>query len=321
MIMVNFNAFLQAYRTTRSLKYGGYFITMIPFFSILIYNGFINSPWDLLYILPLVPAFAGGFMSNAIGDADKDPESKNPVTQGVISKKFLITCVGLSSLLSIEFSLLIYTSTASLVLLILIFVLFLVYSNFKLRLKESLLGPVVASLGFFVLPSVILMSEFNYFSLGTITLLIGLFIVYYAHEIKHTIIEYELDLSFDCSTFAVKTGKTNANIIEYVSLFIGYLFLLASIYYLLPNSYMISAYQLPVFYVLLVFIIFFSLSLFFTVFYGFKTNFDQKDDVIYNTLPYIATRTCFITIGLFLLNLPLLVILFVIWILFTDKYL
>ena len=319
--MVNFNAFIMAYRTTRSLKYGGYFITMIPFFAILIHNGFMNSPWDLLYILPLVPAFAGGFICNAIGDADKDPKSKNPVTQGVITKKFLITCVTLLYLLSIEFMALIYTSTASMLFLILILILSLVYSNFKWRLKESLLGPMVASFGFFVLPSVILMSEFNYFSLGTITLLISLFIIYYAHEIKHTIIEYELDLSFDCKTFAVRTGKTIANIIEYISLFIGFLFFLASIYYLLPNSYMIPTYQLPIFYLILVFIIFFGLSLFFTVLYGFKTKFDQKEDVIYNMLPYIASRTCYITIGLFLLNLPLLVILFVIWILFTDKYL
>lgn len=319
--MVNFNPFLQAYRTSRSLKYGGYFITMIPFFAILIYNGFINSPWDLIYILPLVPAFAGGFMCNAIGDADKDPKSKNPVTQGAVSKKFLSVCIGLLYLLAIEFLLLIYTSKASLVFLILILVLALVYSNTKWRFKESVLGPVVASVGFFVLPSVVLMSEFNYFSLGTITLLLSLFLIYFAHEIKHTIIEYDLDLSFDCKTFAVRTGKTLANIVEYVSLIIGFLFFLLSIYYLLPNSYMIPAYGLPVFYVIMVFIVFFALSMFFTVYYGFKTRFDQKDDLIYNMLPYIAARTCYITIALFLLNLPIIVVLFVIWILFTDKYL
>lgn len=319
--MVNFNVFIQAYRTTRSLKYGGYFITMIPFFAILIYNGFINSPWDLLYILPLVPAFAGGFMCNAIGDADKDPKSKNPVTQGAISKKFLIVCVGLLYLLSIEFLLLIYTSKISLLILILILVLAIVYSNTKWRCKESVLGPVIASVGFFVLPSAMLMAEFNYFSLGTVTLLLSLFFIYFAHEIKHTIIEYDLDLSFECKTFAVRTGKKIANATEYIALLIGFLLLLLSIYDLMPNTFMIPVYGLPVFYVILVFVIFFALSMFFTLYYGFKTNFNQKEDLIYNMLPYIAGRTCYITIALFLLNLPLIVILFVIWILFTDKYL
>lgn len=320
-MMNSFKSFVQVYRTSRSLKYGGYFITMIPFFAILIYSGFINSPWDLLYILPLVPAFAGIFICNAIGDSEKDPKSKNPVTQGVISKKFLKICLILVYLLSILFLVLIYSSTASLVYLIILLVLGLIYSNFKLRLKESILGPVVASLGFFVLPSIILLAEFNYFSFGTIMLLIGLFTIYFAHEIKHTIIEYELDRSFDCKTFAVRTGKTKANIIEYISILIGFIFLLASIYYLIPNSYMFVTYQIPTLYVIIVFTIFFFLSMLFTVYYGFITNFDQKEDEIYNTLPYIASRTCYITIGLFLLNLPLLVIIFAIWLLFTDKYL
>ncbi len=316
-----FKSFIMTYRTSRSLKYGGYFITMLPFFAILMYNGFINSPWDLLYILPLVPAFAGGFICNAIGDADTDPKSKNPVTQGVISVKFLYVTITLLYMLSILFLLLIYTSFASLISLLLLMLLSVIYSGFKLRLKESIFGPVVASLGFFVLPSVILLAQFNYFSFGTIMLLAGLFIIYFAHEIKHTIIEYKLDLSYDCRTFAVIVGKKNANIAEYISILLGFLFMLTSIYYLLPNSYMVSAYQIPTFYVILVFIIFFFLSFLLTVYYGFITKFDQKEDMIYNMLPYIASRTCYITIGLFLLNLPLLVIIFAIWLLFTDKYL
>jgi hypothetical protein len=203
----------------------------------------------------------------------------------------------------------------------LLLLLSVIYSGFKLRLKESVFGPAVASFGFFVLPSVVLMAQFNFFSFGTVLLLIGLFIIYFAHEIKHTIIEYDLDLNYNCRTFAVIVGKKNANIAEYTSLVLGFIFLLASIYYLLPNAYMVSSYYIPTFYVIDVFIIFFFLSLFFTVFYGFKTNFDQKDDLIYNMLPYIASRTCYITIGLFLLTIPLLAIIFAVWLLFTDKYL
>ena len=319
--MNEIKSFIYAYRTSRSLKYGGYFITMIPFYAILIYNGFINSPWSLIYILPLVFAFASGFMCNAVGDAKKDPKSKNPVTQGVISKKFLWVCIGALSLLTVLFSVLIYTSIVSIALILVLIILFLLYSNFSIRLKESLLGPVIASLGFFIIPSLILLCEFNYFSFGTGLLLAGLFVIYFAHEIKHTIIEYDLDMSFDCRTFAVRTGKKSANIMEYTSLLLGFILLLASIYYLLPNSFMIPVYNIPVGYLLGVFVVFFGLSLYFTLMYGFKTQFDQEDDVIYNTLPYIATRTCYITIAMFLLNLPILVILFVVWILFTDKYL
>lgn len=319
--MNSLKSLVYAYRTSRSLKYGGYFITMIPFFAILMYNGFISSPWSLLYILPLVFTFAMGFMCNAVGDSEKDPKSKNPVTQGVISKKFLWICIAGLSLVSVLLSLFIYTSYTPVALNIFLILLFLVYSNFSIRFKESLLGPVIASLGFFVIPSLILLSEFNYFSLGTDLLLLGLFVIYFAHEIKHTVLEYDLDLSFDCRTFAVRTGKKSANIIEYISLLIGFVLLLASIYYLLPNSFMIPVYHLPVIYLLGVFVVFFGLSMYFTLMYGFRTNFDQEEDLIYNTLPYIATRTCYITIAMFLLSLPILVILFVVWILFTDKYL
>lgn len=319
--MSSLKSLVYAYRTSRSLKYGGYFITMIPFFAILMYNGFISSPWSLLYILPLVFTFAMGFMCNAVGDSEKDPKSKNPVTQGVISKKFLWICIAGLSLVSVLLSLFIYTSYTPVALNIFLILLFLVYSNFRIRFKESLLGPVIASLGFFVIPSLILLSEFNYFSLGTDLLLLGLFVIYFAHEIKHTVLEYDLDLSFDCRTFAVRTGKKSANIIEYISLLIGFVLLLASIYYLLPNSFMIPVYHLPVIYLLGVFVVFFGLSMYFTLMYGFRTNFDQDEDLIYNTLPYIATRTCYITIAMFLLSLPILVILFVVWILFTDKYL
>ena len=152
-------------------------------------------------------------------------------------------------------------------------------------------------------------------------LIIGLFIIYFAHEIKHTILDYDLDLSYDCRTFAVILGKKNANMIEYASLIIGFLFLLTSIYYLLPDSYLLVAYSFSNSYLILLFAIFFLLSIILTVLYGVRSNFDQKVDVIYNTLPYIATRTCYITIGLFLLDLPIIVILFGVWILFTDKYL
>ena len=148
-----------------------------------------------------------------------------------------------------------------------------------------------------------------------------MFIIYYAHEIKHTILEYDLDLSYDCRPFAVILGKKNANIVEYLSLIIGFIFLLASIWYLVPNKFIIAQYGFSNFYIILLFAIFFVLSMITTLFYGVKTNFDQKHDLIFNTLPYIATRTFYITIGLFLIKLPLLIILFVVWILYTDKYL
>jgi 4-hydroxybenzoate polyprenyltransferase len=315
------DSFRQLYRSSKSLKYGAYFITMFPFYAILIYSGFINSALALFYILPLVPAFAAGFMYNTYGDREKDPKGKNPIAKGAISEKFVLTCIVLLFLLSILFMILIYTSKIALLLLLVIIFLSLIYSGLKLRLKESIFGPIVASVGFFILPGVILLTEFNYFNFGSILLIIGLFIIYYAHEIKHTILEYELDLSYDCRTFAVITGKKNANLVEYSSLIIGFLFLLASIYYLLPDSYLLVQYFFSNFYPILVFSIFFLLSIVITIFYGIHTNFDQKKDMIYNTLPYIATRTCYITIGLFLLNLPLLMIIFGVWILFTDKYL
>ena len=263
-----------------------------------------------IVLLPFIPLFAAGFMYNTLCDADKDPKEKNPVTQGAVSEKFVLIAIILNFLLSLFFVILIYSSKVAIILAVLYIFLWLSYSGIKIRFKESIVGPVVASIGFFVLPSVMLLSQFNYFSFGSIMLILGLFMIYFGHEIKHTIIEYELDLSYNCRTFAVILGKKDANIVEYVSIIIGYFFLLASIYYFIPNYLLI-----------ILFTIIFMFSMISTVTYGIKTNFDQSKDVLYNILPYIATRFSIITLGLLILNLPILIVLFVIWILFTDRYL
>lgn len=304
------NPLNQLFLTSKSFRYGRYLITMFPFFAILIQNHFINSLYDVSFILPFVPVFAAGFMYNTFCDASKDPGEKNPITQGSISEKFVLTAILLSLLISIFIFILVYSSKPAIFFFLIYILLWLGYSGLKIRFKESVLGPIVASLVLFIGPSIILLIEFNQFDYGTILLVLGLFIIYIGHEIKHTIIEYKLDKSFDCKTFAVITGKKNANLLEYISLIFGYILLLYCINYFIPNVYPVTFFT-----------ILFGISIFSTITYGIMKNYDQDKDLIFNKLPYISTRIYIIILGFLVLNTPLLIIFFVIWILFTDSYL
>ena len=300
----NLFSFKQLYRTTKSLKYGPYLVTMFPVFALLFYNGLINSPWSVAYIIPFIPAFAAGFMYNTVCDAKMDPAEKNPITSGAISKRLVLTSAVILFLVSILLLLLIYSSeTAWLLFLVLIFLWFS-YSGLKLRFKESILGPIIASIGFFVLPPAILLSEFNFFSFESIMLILGIFLIYLGHEIRHTVLDYESDLSFNCKTFAVILGKKNSTLIEYITLIMGYAFLLVSIYYFIPDLYLT-----------LLFTIVFIACAVSTIIYGIQRNFDITEDVVLNTIPYTVTRIALVVLGLLILNLPIVLILFIIWIL------
>lgn len=295
---------------SRAFPYGRYLITIFPFFAILMNAGFITSFSSLLLIIPFITTMQAGFMFNTYCDAEKDPKEKNPITRGDISKKTVLSLVILWVIISNLLFILIFKSKMAIILFLIYNFFWFGYSGLKIRFKETVLGPIIASIVLFVGPPLILLSEFNYFNHAIMSLLIGLFIIYTAHEIKHTVIEHDIDLSYNCKTFAVILGKKLATIIEYIALIIGYLFLLGAT---------LSLEDSPT--VPLAFIIFFSIAVVSTVLYGYRVNFSLKKDLIFITLPYIATRVFIIIYGCLILNIPWLLIIFILWILFTDKYL
>ena len=57
------------YRASRRFPYLEQLILVFPFYAILTMNGFINSPYSLLLILPFIGVMTAGFMYNTICDA------------------------------------------------------------------------------------------------------------------------------------------------------------------------------------------------------------------------------------------------------------
>lgn len=268
----------------RVFPYGNYLITVFPVFAILVQKGLIVSIWSLLYILPFVSIMAAGFGYNTICDAKKDPKEKNVITRGDMSKNSAYFLVMFLLIFSPLLFLSLYKSIYALAFFIFYVFLWLAYSGIKIRFKENYLGPVVASIVLWVAAPITLAIEFNLLDSAVLYLLLGLFFIYIGYEIRHTLGDYDMDLAYNCKTFAVIFGKKYATIIEYISLIIGYLLLLISVYCLLGPS-------------LIDFTILFTTLLIFIRF------------------PFIVTRIFIIVYSCTLLQLPTLLILFIIWIL------
>jgi 4-hydroxybenzoate polyprenyltransferase len=298
------------YESSRKFPYEQYLITSFPFFAILFMNGFNISFYSLFLLAPFITVMAGLFMYNTICDAPQDPEFKNPITRGDVSEKTVKLSMWACVVLSIFLVLLLYKSYVSDLIFILYLFLSFTYSGLRLRFKETILGPPVASFLLFCAAPLLLLVEFSYFNYSAILLLLGLFIVYFGHEIKHTIIEYDMDKSANCQTFAVVIGKKNSTIIEYLTLIIGFLLILMSINLIVNSSIIIVVFSLLT-----------LIAIISTISYGYKNNYDINKDTFYNDLPYITTKILYIGYACLILNIPELIIFFIIWILFTDKYL
>jgi len=288
----------------RVFPYFRYLIVQLPFFALLIYHNVIHEDLKLiLYVIPFIISYAMGFIYNTICDASKDPKDKNPITRGDLPKKIATALLIILLFLALISFALIYKSMMAILLSFLYLFIWLAYSGINVRFKESFFAPIVASIVLWVGAPLILLAEFNYFGLDAVLLLVGFFIIYIGHEIKHTVIEYVMDKKYNCQTFAVKLGRKFSTIIEYLCICIGYIFLLSSLY-VLSISYK-NEYTL-------MFTILFALALALTIIYGYLEKFNIIKDTIFVTSPYIVAKIYIIFYTFVILNLPLLYIVFII---------
>jgi 4-hydroxybenzoate polyprenyltransferase len=292
-------------KATRAFSYGHYLVILFPFFALLLEYSRISPSEVILFLVPFVFAMASGFVYNTICDVEKDPKEKNPITRGDLSAKHAY--LALFVFLLVAFVLIIFISQSIAVVLLFSFYMgiWFAYSGLRVRLKESVFGPIAASVVLWSGPSLILLVAFNYFSISAISLLFGLFMVYIGHEIKHTIMDHDSDLAHDCKSFAVILGKKRASVVEYASLIVGFLFLLAGGYFLPQDSDAGIA---------LLFAVLFAAAIISTGLYTLKRNY-QVPSVITRiaVLPYIVTKMLIITYGLVVLQLPLILVFFALW--------
>lgn len=316
MQIITLKRIINIYYASRAFPFGNYLLILFPFLSLLFANNPMKSIWDILLIIPFIISMTGGFIYNTICDLAADPRDKNIIAQGLLHKRTAEKLVAILMLATIISSIILYKSWIAIALFWLISLMAFMYSGLNIRLKESFIAPIIASITLWVGAPLVLLVEFNYFNALSINLLLGLFFIYMGYEIQHTIRDYETDLAFDIQTFAVRLGKKTAILVEYTSIAIGYIFLLAGFY---------NYSSLLFFNELIFFSIIFFISVAQTIAYGVKVQFNIERNSIFPIIPYHITKIFLIFYGLIILKIPEVIILFLLYIhtsnMFSLKFL
>lgn len=281
----------------RVFPYQRYLVMLFPGFALLLASSKIGAFEILLFMLSFAFAMAAGFIYNTVCDAEKDPEEKNPITRGDISTKCAVRALVLSLFIATVLFIWASRSIFALFSFAVYMWIWFAYSGLGVRLKESVLGPVAASIVLWSGPQMLLLVSFSYLNMSAALLILGLFSIYTSYEIKHTLIDYDTDVAYDNKTFAVILGQERASLVAYTALTFGSVFLLASAYFPPPGF----GNTLLLFFALL-----FIISIVFTALYESRGKDDLRGCLWSSPLPYVVTVMFIITFGLTVLRLPLI---------------
>lgn len=293
-------------KSIRIFPYSSYLLVLFPFFATLINANKINSLNAFVFLVPFILAYASGFAYNTLMDATMDPELKNPVKRGEISRQSIIMLILFLLSISVLLFLQISTSLLSMSFFLVFIFLFFSYSGLNIRLKESYLGPFIASIVLWTGPSFILLVIYNYFDQTLATLLVGIFFVFTGREIRHTLIDYTDDLGENCKTFSVKLGYDKANKIQYLFLVIGSLFIPVCFQFSLKKMGLDSSTVVMLLWL-------FSILYFITIFLIYR--FSPKA-----YLPYHLIKIILIIYGLMMLNLSPLYAVLILLVILSEKF-
>ena len=223
---------------TRFFPYQNHFIVTFPFFALLIKEHLIiESWWSISYLLPLVFSMIAGYVYNTLCDSEIDNSSRNYITRGLVSRKDAKIVTILSIISSTILALFIYQSLTTIVLLTIYNLNNLAYSGLKIRFKTTLLGPFSTTFSLWVGPAFILLADFSLWTRTSIGLLLGIFLIFSAHEIYHQLYDYSEDKQMNVKTLAVRIGKKNTLIFSAVISIAGFVSLLYGMYFLIPLIY------------------------------------------------------------------------------------
>ena len=231
---------------TRFFPYQHYFIITFPFFALLIKeNLLIESWWSLSYLLPLFFSMIAMFVYNELCDSKTDDASNNVIKRGEVTRKDAQIVIILSIIGSTISALFIYQSLVTIILLSIYNFNALAYSGLKLRFKATLLGPFSASFILWAGPALILLADFSLWTITSIGLLLGVFLVFSAHEIHHQFYDYLEDKHMNVKTLTVRIGIKNTlifstmlSITGLISLLFGMYFNIQSIYFVIFSSFL-----------------------------------------------------------------------------------
>jgi len=212
----------------RSFPYSEYLFVFLPIFAYFLSIKLISDPWTLTLIVPFILAIASGFMYNTICDSQFDSAQKNPITAGLISIKKSYFFFYLLLILSIFFFIVLYKSILCTFLFLCYIFLWLGYSGLQIRFKETIFGPIVASIVLWVGGPAIFVINQEYTDAVLIYLLLSYFFFYIGNELNHQIGDYHEDKKAKVNTFTVRVGLKKSIMIRYSTYLIGCIFFVQS---------------------------------------------------------------------------------------------
>ncbi|MCZ7382072.1 MAG: UbiA family prenyltransferase [Candidatus Methanoperedens sp.] len=228
----------------------------MPVYAYMYQKRVIESPFDLLLMIPFILANAAGFIYNTICDADSDSPKKNPISAGLSTKKEIYKIFYLVLVSAVFSFLLFYDSYVAFLFFILYIILWLGYSGLRMRFKEKLVGPVVASIVLWAGGPFILIVEYNFLNSVTILLIAAFTLFYTANELNHQIRDYKEDLETETKTFTVRVGIIPSMVFRYI------LFILGNVLFILSASKALNlTLQTSIIYYLITLFVFFLFDL------------------------------------------------------------
>lgn len=288
----------------RHFPYTELLVVFFPFYAYLIALGYVTSPFALLLMVPFILTNAVGFIYNNITDVN-DPLAKNPIVAGAITLRQAQAVFVLFFIASIISFVLQYTSLTAWSIFFVYYFFGLAYSGLGLRLKESLVGPIVASFIIWVGGPLVLTAEFNVFNGVTGALLVGTFFVYIGRETYHTIIDYNNDLKSKNHTLAVTVGLRGACTVKDITFLVGSTLFLFSIY-----SYF-QGWPSDFISILLILLVIVSAAL--VIAYDLGVRFYDPRN------PWLLTKLFYVWYAAVLLRFDALIALLFIWVFLTSK--
>jgi 4-hydroxybenzoate polyprenyltransferase len=293
-------------RLMRHFPYTEMLALFLPIYAYLYAHGRIVSPVAILFMIPFIFADAAGFVYNNMTDTKDDPYRKaNPLVRGEISlaQARIVLCVSLA-LSIISFLLLYKEALAQLVYFVYLF-LCLAYSGCGVRLKETLVSPLVAAFIVWVGGPLILLTEFNNFDTVTIGLVLGSWLVFISREVLHTISDCESDMHSGYRTFAVRVGLRISGWIQNMAFIAGAVVLIGSLYHYF-GGWPISAMSVLLFIIL-----------------GLAVAVQLAASLSYQLLdpraPYLLLRVFYVMYAAVILQLAPLIVLMFVWVFCTSK--
>jgi 4-hydroxybenzoate polyprenyltransferase len=197
-------------RLVRHFPFVGFLMPLAAVYAALIGSGRMTSPHVFALAVPIPLILAAGYAYNNASDF-RDPAAKgNPVAQGDVSRSSALWLAGGLAAAAVVLTLVLYARPAAQWLGGLHVALVAAYSGAGVRLKESVAGPLVASIGLYAAGPAMVALEYGVLDGPLGLMLAAVALLFTGREIAHTLADAEWDARSGYRTFAIRVGSVRA---------------------------------------------------------------------------------------------------------------